>query len=184
MVVTVPLERVKILIMKCHNCQSTDDKVIESRDVTDGEAIRRRRQCLKCGNRATTYERLERPSLTVVKRDGTRQMFSRQKLLAGLLHACEKTPVSSVQLEALVAKIERDLYGRGEPEVKSSDVGELVMEELPRLSEVAYVRFASVYRHFRDITGFERELSKIRKAKNAEKFPSRSVKLSKKPNSK
>jgi transcriptional repressor NrdR len=169
--------------MKCHNCQSTDNKVIESRDVADGEAIRRRRECLKCGNRFTTYERLERPSLAVIKRDGTRQMYSREKLLKGLQHACEKTPVTNVQLETLIAKIERELYGHGEPEVKSSDIGELVMQELPKLSEVAYVRFASVYRHFRDITGFERELSKIRKAKNAEKFPSNSVKLSKKPGS-
>jgi transcriptional repressor NrdR len=167
--------------MKCHNCQSTDNKVIESRDVADGEAIRRRRQCLKCGHRFTTYERLERPSLAVIKRDGTRQMFAREKLLAGLQHACEKTPVANVQQEALVAKIERELYGRGEPEVKSSDIGELVMQELPKLSEVAYVRFASVYRHFRDITGFERELSRIRKAKNAEKFPSQDLKISKKP---
>jgi transcriptional repressor NrdR len=167
--------------MKCHNCQFTDNKVIESRDVAEGEAIRRRRQCLKCGYRFTTYERLERPSLAVVKRDGTRQMFSRQKLLTGLQHACEKTPVTTMQLENLVAKIERELYGRGEPEVKSSDVGELVMRELPKLSEVAYVRFASVYRHFRDITGFERELSRIRKAKSAEKFPSKDTKGSKKP---
>jgi transcriptional repressor NrdR len=167
--------------MKCNNCQSTDNKVIESRDVADGEAIRRRRQCLKCGSRFTTYERIERPSIAVIKRDGTRQMFSREKLLTGLQHACEKTPVSNVQLEALVAKVERELYGRGEPEVKSSDIGELIMQELPKLSEVAYVRFASVYRHFRDITGFERELSKIRKAKNAEKFPSKDVKISKKP---
>jgi transcriptional repressor NrdR len=170
--------------MKCHNCQSTDNKVIESRDVAEGEAIRRRRQCLNCGNRFTTYERLERPSLAVVKRDGTRQMFAREKLLTGLQHACEKTPVTNVQQEALVAKIERELYGRGEPEIKSSDIGELVMQELPKLSEVAYVRFASVYRHFRDITGFERELSRMRKAKDAEKFPSKDLKLPKKPASK
>jgi len=167
--------------MKCHNCQFTDNKVIESRDVADGEAIRRRRECLKCGYRFTTYERLERPSLVVVKRDGTRQMFSREKLLTGLQHACEKTPVTNMQLENLVAKIEKDVYGRGEPEIKSSDVGELVMQELPKLNEVAYVRFASVYRHFRDITGFERELSRIRKAKNAEKFPSKELLASKKP---
>ena len=166
--------------MKCHSCQYTENKVIESRDVADGEAIRRRRQCLQCEHRFTTYERLERPSLAVIQRDGTRQMFSRDKLLSGLQHACEKTPVTGMQLEALVAKIERELYGRGEPEVKSSDVGEMVMQELPKLSEVAYVRFASVYRHFRDITGFERELSKIRKAKSAEKFPSKDMKSSKK----
>lgn len=140
--------------MKCHHCQSVDNKVIESRDVADGEAIRRRRQCLSCGYRFTTYERIERPSLVVVKRGGTRQLFSRDKLLAGLQHAAEKTPVTNLQLEAFVAQVERELYGRGEPEVSSSDIGELVMEGLPSLNEVAYVRFASVYRKFRDIGGF------------------------------
>lgn len=155
--------------MKCHQCQSTDNKVIESRDVADCEAIRRRRECLKCDYRFTTYERVERPNLTVVKRDGTRQLFSREKLLAGLQHACEKTSVTNMQLEAFVAKIERDVYGRGEPEVSSTDIGELVMEGLPHLSEVAYVRFASVYRHFKDITSFEKELSRIREAKEISK---------------
>lgn len=151
--------------MKCHQCQSVDSKVIESRDVAEGEAIRRRRQCLKCGYRFTTYERIERPTLVVIKRNGNRQLFSREKLLAGLQHACEKTPVSNMQLEAFVADIEREIYGRGEPEVPSVDIGELVMKALPRLNEVAYVRFASVYRHFKDITGFERELTKMRRAK-------------------
>jgi transcriptional repressor NrdR len=111
-------------------------------------------------------------------------MFSREKLITGLQHACEKTSVTSMQLENLVARIEREVYGRGEPEVKSSHIGELVMRELPKLSEVAYVRFASVYRHFRDITGFERELSKIRKAKSAEKFPSKDIVPAKKSTSK
>lgn len=155
--------------MKCHHCQSIDNKVIESRDVADGEAIRRRRQCLNCDYRFTTYERIERPSLVVVKRGGTRQLFSRDKLLAGLQHACEKTPVTNLQLEAFVAQVERELYGRGEPEVSSSDIGELVMEGLPSLSEVAYVRFASVYRKFRDIGSFERELNKMRRAKESPK---------------
>lgn len=152
--------------MKCGNCQGVEIKVIESRDVADGEAIRRRRQCLTCGYRFTTYERLERPNLVVVKRDGTRQLFSREKLTAGLVQACEKTAVTHPQLETFVAGIERELYGRGEPEVSSTDIGELVMTELPQLNEVAYVRFASVYRKFRDITGFERELTRIRKAKS------------------
>ena len=151
--------------MKCYHCQSEENKVIESRDVADGEAIRRRRECLSCSHRFTTYERLERPSLVVVKRNGTRQLFSREKLLSGLQKACEKTPVTNMQLETFVGSIERELYGRGEPEVSSVDIGGLVMEGLPKLSEVAYVRFASVYRHFRDITGFERELSRMRKAK-------------------
>jgi transcriptional repressor NrdR len=151
--------------VKCHHCGSCDNKVIESRDVADGEAIRRRRECLNCGHRFTTYERLERPNLVVIKRNGTRQLFSREKLLAGLQHAAEKTPVTSMQLETFVANIERSLYERGEPEVSSVNIGEMVMTGLPALNEVAYVRFASVYRNFKDITGFERELSKIREGK-------------------
>lgn len=154
--------------MKCHHCNSLDNKVIESRDVAEGEAIRRRRQCLSCGYRWTTYERLERPSLVVVKRDGTRQLFSRDKLLKGLQHATEKTTVTNMQLESFVAEIERELYDRGEPEVTSTDVGELIMAGLPKLSEVAYVRFASVYRKFRDISSFEKELSRIRERKTVE----------------
>jgi len=151
--------------LKCHHCQSVENKVIESRDVADGEAIRRRRQCLSCGYRWTTYERLERPSLVVIKRDGTRELFSREKLLKGLQHAIEKTNVSHLQLENFVAQIERELYDKGEPEVSSTDIGELVMAGLPNLSEVAYVRFASVYRKFRDISSFEKELSRIRENK-------------------
>src|SRR5215475_2453896 len=138
--------------MKCQQCGSLDNKVVESRDVADNDAIRRRRECLNCGYRFTTYERLERPSLVVVKRDGTRQLFSREKLLTGLQHATEKTSVTSVQLENFVAGIERELYGRGEPEVSSKDIGELIMAGLPKLNEVAYVRFASDYRKFRDIS--------------------------------
>lgn len=162
--------------MKCGQCGSCDNKVVESRDVADGEAIRRRRECLNCGYRFTTYERLERPSLVVVKRDGTRQLFSREKLLNGLQHACEKTSVTGPQLENFVAGIERELYARGEPEVKSSDVGELVMQGLSKLNEVAYVRFASVYRKFRDISSFEKELSKIREAKQDAKSPRHTAK--------
>lgn len=164
--------------MKCHRCGSCENKVIESRDVADGEAIRRRRECLSCGHRFTTYERLERPSLVVVKKDGTRQLFSRDKLLAGLQHACEKTAVTNSQLESFVAQIESALYERGEPEISSIDIGELVMEGLPQLSEVAYVRFASVYRNFKDITGFEKELNRIREtrqpaAKTGSKIPAK-----------
>jgi len=151
--------------VKCHHCGSCDNKVIESRDVADGEAIRRRRECLECGHRFTTYERLERPTLVVVKRNGTRQLFSREKLLAGLQHASEKTAVSNMQLENFVAKIERAMYERGDPEIPSTDIGEMVMEGLRDMNEVAYVRFASVYRHFKDITGFEQELSRMREGK-------------------
>jgi transcriptional repressor NrdR len=162
--------------VKCQHCHSTNNKVIESRDVADNEAVRRRRECLNCGHRFTTYERLERPHLTVVKRDGTREMFSREKLLAGLARACEKTPVTNMQLESFVAQIERELYSRGEAEVPSTEIGELVMKGLPNLSEVAYVRFASVYRKFKDITGFEKELSRIREAKAHEKSPNQAAK--------
>jgi transcriptional repressor NrdR len=151
--------------VKCHHCGSCENKVIESRDVADGEAIRRRRECLSCGHRFTTYERLERPTLVVVKRNGTRQLFSREKLLAGLQHACEKTPVTNMQLEGFVARIERALYERGDPEISSTVIGEMVMEGLREINEVAYVRFASVYRHFKDITGFEQELSRMREDK-------------------
>lgn len=152
--------------MKCHQCQFADTKVIESRDVADGESTRRRRECPHCHMRYTTYERLERPQLVVIKQDGSRELFSRAKLLAGLHRACEKTPVTNVQLEAMIAHVENSLYNRGEPEVESQEVGELVMEGLADLSEVAYVRFASVYRRFSDITGFEAELAQIRSKKS------------------
>ncbi len=152
--------------MKCHHCQSQESKVIESRDVAEGEAIRRRRECLKCQHRFTTYERIERPNLVIVKRNGIRQLFNREKLLGGLQRATEKTPVTNMQLEAFVADIERELYSLGEPEVSSTDIGEMVMDRLPRLNEVAYVRFASVYRSFKNIASFERELSKIRQRKD------------------
>jgi transcriptional repressor NrdR len=148
--------------MKCNQCQSDDIKVIESRDVADGQAIRRRRMCNACGSRFTTYERLERPQLIVIKNDGTRELFSRSKLMAGLYRACEKTPVTSLQLEKVINQIETDLYDCSEPEVKSSKIGELVMDHLAALNEVAYVRFASVYRRFKDIASFEKELHNIR----------------------
>lgn len=151
--------------MKCNQCSSTETKVIESRDVNEGESIRRRRECIKCNYRFTTYERVERPQLIVIKNDGNRELFSRDKLLAGLYRACEKTPVTSFQLERVVADIEQHLYACGEAEVPSAKIGELVMERLSQLNEVAYVRFASVYRRFKDIAGFERELLQIREKK-------------------
>jgi transcriptional repressor NrdR len=152
--------------MKCTQCQSEDIKVIESRDVAEGQAIRRRRMCNKCGHRFTTYERLERPQLIVIKKDGTRELFNRAKLLAGLYRACEKTSVTSLQLEKLIDTIEQELYACGEQEVQSTRIGEMVMDQLARLNEVAYVRFASVYRRFKDIAGFEHELSLVRQGKH------------------
>ena len=151
--------------MKCGQCGCSDTKVIESRDAGDNQAIRRRRSCPECGYRFTTYERIERPQLIVIKNDGTRELFSRDKLLAGLYRACEKTPVTNLQLEALVADIEQQLYACGEPEIHSPKIGEMVMERLAATNEVAYVRFASVYRRFTDIAGFERELSQIKQRK-------------------
>jgi transcriptional repressor NrdR len=154
--------------MKCSQCNGEDTKVIESRDVVNGQTIRRRRACPNCGYRFTTYERVERPQLIVVKNDGTRELFSRQKLLAGLYRACEKTPVSSMQLEQLVSSVEQQLYNCADSEVPSGKIGEMVMERLPGVNEVAYVRFASVYRRFKDIASFERELSQIRERKSTD----------------
>jgi transcriptional repressor NrdR len=152
--------------MKCNQCQSDDIKVIESRDVVDGQAIRRRRMCIACGQRFTTYERIERPQLIVIKNDGKRELFNRAKLLNGLYRACEKTAVTSLQLDGVVNMIEQELYACGEQEVSSSKIGELVMDQLARLNEVAYVRFASVYRRFKDIASFEKELSLVRQGKH------------------
>lgn len=153
--------------MKCSRCHHVDTKVIESRDASDGQSIRRRRMCEACKYRFTTYERLERPQLTVIKNDGTRELFNRNKLLAGLYRATEKTPVSNVQLERLVADVEECLYACDDTEVKTSKIGEMVMERLALLDEVAYVRFASVYRRFKDIAGFEKELTSIKQQRGA-----------------
>ena len=152
--------------MKCNQCQSDDVKVIESRDVAEGQAIRRRRMCVACGQRFTTYERIERPQLIVVKKDGTRELFNRTKLLGGLYRACEKTSVTSLELDGVVNTVEQELYACGEEEVSSAKIGELMMDQLARLNEVAYVRFASVYRRFKDIAGFERELSLVKQGKH------------------
>ena len=151
--------------MRCSKCQHADTKVIESREGTDGESIRRRRSCPKCQFRFTTYERMERPQIIVIKNGGTRELFNRDKLLAGLYRACEKTPITSLQLERLVAEIEQQIYACGDPEVSTARLGELVMGGLAELNEVAYVRFASVYRRFKDIAGFESELVQIRERK-------------------
>lgn len=158
--------------MKCNRCNHADTKVIESRDVSDSQAIRRRRACPNCQFRFTTYERVETPQLVVIKNDGNRELFSRDKLLAGLYRAAEKTPLTSMQLESLVSNVEQQLYACGDSEVPSSKIGQLVMEQLADLNEVAYVRFASVYRRFKDITGFEKELSVVRELKSSHKVKS------------
>jgi transcriptional repressor NrdR len=148
--------------MKCNQCQQADTKVIESRDVAEGESVRRRRVCMNCHYRFTTYERIERPQLIVIKNSGKRELFHREKLLAGLFRACEKTAVTSLQLDYLVNDVENELQASGETEIHSATIGELVMDRLAPINEVAYVRFASVYRRFKDIDGFERELVDIK----------------------
>ena len=152
--------------MNCSRCQTPDTKVIESRDVAGGKSIRRRRMCSKCSYRFTTYERIERPQLIVIKNNQVREIFNRDKLIAGLYRACEKTSVSSLELEQLVSEVENKLYELNDSEVTTAKIGEIVMEQLSVLNEVAYVRFASVYRRFKDIASFERELSDIRKKKD------------------
>ena len=151
--------------MKCPYCSHLGDKVVDSRESKEGEVIRRRRECLECGKRFTSYERIDEIPYMVVKKDGTRERFERQKLVGGLLKACEKRPVSVSALEEIADKIEASLQERPEKEIATADVGRVVMEELKKLDKVAYVRFASVYRHFRDIGEFMSELKDLLNAK-------------------
>ena len=147
--------------MKCPYCAHLGDKVVDSRESKEGEVIRRRRECLGCGRRFTSYERIDEIPYMVVKKDGTRERFERQKLIAGLLKACEKRPVKVAQVEAVADKVEGLLQERPDKEISTAEVGEAVMDELKRLDKVAYVRFASVYRHFRDIGEFMNELKDL-----------------------
>ena len=144
--------------MKCPFCGHLDDKVVDSRESKEGNAIRRRRECAGCERRFTSYERIDQIPFMVVKKDGTRERFERQKVIAGILKACEKRPVSVSALEAVADRIEATLQDRPEKEISAEEAGGLVMEELKDLDKVAYVRFASVYRHFRDIGEFMDEL--------------------------
>jgi transcriptional repressor NrdR len=147
--------------MKCPFCGHQEDKVVDSRTSSDGSSIRRRRECLACEKRFTTYEHVEEQPLMVIKKDGRREPFDRHKLLAGLVKACEKRPVSMDQLEQLVDELERELSQHFEREVPSREVGERVMKRLHALDPVAYVRFASVYREFKDVEQFMRELKDL-----------------------
>ena len=147
--------------MKCPFCGHQEDKVVDSRASADEKSIRRRRECLGCGKRFTTYEKVEEQSLMVIKKDGRREPFDRHKLLAGLVKACEKRPVSMDDLEALVDELERELSQHFEREVPSKEIGERVMRRLHALDPVAYVRFASVYREFKDVEQFMRELKDL-----------------------
>jgi transcriptional repressor NrdR len=144
--------------MKCPYCGNLGDKVVDSRESKEGEVIRRRRECLECGKRFTSYERIDEIPYMVVKKDGTRERFDRQKLVNGLLKACEKRPVSLKSIEGIADRVESTLQERAEREIGTSEIGAFVMEELKKLDKVAYVRFASVYRHFRDIGEFMDEL--------------------------
>ena len=144
--------------MKCPFCGCLKDKVVDSRESKEGEVIRRRRQCLDCGRRFTSYERMDDIPYMVVKKDGSRERFERQKVIAGMLKACEKRPVSVAALEAVADRIEVTLQDRPEKEIGADEVGSFLMEELRSLDKVAYVRFASVYRHFRDVGEFMTEL--------------------------
>jgi transcriptional repressor NrdR len=148
--------------MKCPYCKYTESKVIDSRPTVDGESIRRRRICQKCGKRFTTYETIESRSLMVIKKDGSRQQYDREKLMRGILKACQKRPVTKAQMDDLLSNIEKELYDQLDDEVSSMTIGEMVVERLIDIDEVAYIRFASVYRDFNDVDSFMAELKRIR----------------------
>jgi len=149
--------------MRCPYCQADDTRVVDSRTVEDG--IRRRRECLDCASRFTTYERVEVAAVLVVKRDGRRETFSREKLLAGLRRACEKRPLAADTVDDIAAEVEREVFARACAEVPSTWIGELVMERLKRLDGIAYVRFASVYRHFADVESLRGILDELQAAR-------------------
>ncbi|RVU54773.1 transcriptional regulator NrdR [Anaerosphaera multitolerans] len=152
--------------MKCPYCGYTDSKVVDSRPTDEGSTIRRRRECIDCKGRFTTYERIEETPIMVIKKDGNRQSFDRNKVLNGIIKSCEKRPVSIDDIEAAVDRIEKTIQNSMKKEITSTEIGEMVMRELKDLDEVSYVRFASVYRQFKDIKSFFNELEDIMKAKN------------------
>ena len=151
--------------MKCPYCSSLESKVIDSRLAKEETSIRRRRECLDCKSRFTTYERVEEVELLVVKKGGVREPFDRSKIIAGMIKACEKRPISMEDIESFVSGYERELQERGEREVDSSEIGERVISKLYEIDEVAYVRFASVYRSFKDVNQFMNELKELLKEK-------------------
>jgi transcriptional repressor NrdR len=154
--------------MRCPFCGHDEDRVIDSRPSEEGAAIRRRRECIACGNRFTTYEKVETLPLLVVKKDGARQSFDRAKLFSGIMKACEKRPVTTEQIEKLVDSIESSAQNSLKRELSSREIGEMVMNGLKQIDEVAYVRFASVYRQFRDVNSFMKELNDIMLGKKEE----------------
>ena len=151
--------------MRCPYCECEESKVVDSRPIESGQAIRRRRECMKCNKRFTTYENIEEIPLIIIKKDGNRQVYNRSKLLNGIIRACEKRPVSIEQMEQIVDDIEKTLYNSMKKEITTDYIGELVMDRLKHIDEVAYVRFASVYRQFKDLNTFMDELEKIIKEK-------------------
>lgn len=144
--------------MKCIYCGSEESRVLDSRNSDENNAIRRRRECASCGRRFTTYETIETTPILVVKNDGSRQSFNREKLKAGIIKACEKRPISMAQIDQIVTGIEKNIQNRLLQEIRSAELGEMVMNALKNLDEVAYVRFASVYRHFKDLDAFKKLL--------------------------
>ncbi|MDD5259353.1 MAG: transcriptional regulator NrdR [bacterium] len=157
--------------MKCPFCGSLDDKVIDSRPLEEASIIRRRRECLACQKRFTTYERLEEVPLMVIKSDNRREPFSREKLRAGLLRACDKRPISIDKIEKIISEIEYEMHNYYIMEVHSSSIGQKVLKQLKELDEVAYIRFASVHRNFKDINTFMQELKKLKKEKDTLEVP-------------
>lgn len=153
----------RIETMKCPYCNEQDTKVIDSRPAEDNSSIRRRRQCESCGKRFTTYEKLETMPLMVIKKDDSRETFDRSKIEAGIIHSCHKRPVSTQQINTVIDEIENQIFNMEEKEVPTSVIGELVMDKLKGLDEVAYVRFASVYREFKDVNTFIEEIGKLLK---------------------
>ena len=149
--------------MKCPYCNHTDTKVIDSRPADDNSSIRRRRQCEKCEKRFTTYEKLETMPLMVIKKDESREIYDRSKIESGIVRSCQKRPVSSQQISTMLDRIENKIFNREEKEIPASAIGELVMEQLKELDGVAYVRFASVYREFKDVNTFMEEIGKLLK---------------------
>ncbi|MFH1655988.1 MAG: transcriptional regulator NrdR [Candidatus Omnitrophota bacterium] len=152
--------------MKCPYCGNKNNKVVDSRDSSENTSIRRRRECLKCSRRFTTYEHVEEMPLMVIKKDGRREPFDRKKIFSGLVKACEKRPVGMEKIDNTVEAIERQIMRKFDQEVSSQQVGELVMEKLAKLDEIAYVRFASVYRQFKDVSQFMKELKDILNKEN------------------
>jgi len=155
--------------MRCIYCNSPDSKVLDSRPVEDGNGIRRRRECIVCKKRFTTYEKSEQAPIIVIKKNGKRDLFDKDKLLRGILKSCQKTNVSFELIEKMVDEIERDLHNVGEKEIKSDLIGQMVMSHLQKLDPVAYVRFASVYREFKDVETFREEIESLLKTNNKKK---------------